>query len=980
VTTIFETPAASTHESRFEALFGQAAAGIVQVSAEGRLLVVNPYWCERLGYSEADLLQRHLRDIVHPEDVTIAEEHLAALVGGGDAFSRDVRFVRRDGTILWAVANVASVRDGNGAVHSLVALFLDLTASKAATLRAEFVASLARTLATMTDAGAIMRHTCAEVGRYIGAQRCHFVECHVAENRVVIRDDWVADPSLRSFAGTYSLFDYGGIDWWRRYSSGNFSVEDVLSDPLTRERAPTYLRNGVRSYAVQPFRRDADWTVVLAVTDATPRAWRDEDMSLLEEVIARAWPLVERARSEAAAERGISLLRETVDRQNRLYHTILSSTPDLIYVFDKRHRFTYANRALLELWGRSWDEAIGKTCLELGYPEWHAAMHDREIDQVVATGQPVRGEVPFAGTGGVGHYDYIFVPVFGADGEVEAVAGTTRDVTESRRAETVLQAQVERERLLCESAGVLLTTDDPDAMLRKLFARVAPHFGIDAYFNFMVEDGANALLLESCLGVGEETMRALKRIEFGQAICGAVAVCGEPIVASHIQHSDDVRAALVRGLGIRVYACHPLIAEGQLLGTLSFASRTRDSFDEDEIEFLRTITRYVTVAYERARLVRELRATDRKKDDFIALLAHELRNPLAPLRNGLQVMRLAASDSRAVGAAREMMDRQLGHMVRLIDDLLDVSRISRNKLELRRAVVPLDEVIRNAVETARPAIEGARHQLSISLPSEPVLLDGDLTRLAQVFSNLLTNSAKYTEAGGAIAIHATREPAGIAISVRDNGIGIPSDALPTIFDMFSQVDRSFERSAGGLGIGLALVRGLVEMHGGTVIAESAGVGKGSVFTVHLPVPNAAIHAPHGDVPEPVAHAGIARRVLVADDNVDSAGSMQIMLELLGYEVRVAHDGLDACAIAESFRPDVVLMDVGMPRVDGHEATRRIRAQPWGDAMVIVALTGWGQEHDRVQSKQAGCDHHLVKPVELSVLRQLLADVLIVHSG
>ncbi len=369
-----------------------------------------------------------------------------------------------------------------------------------------------------------------------------------------------------------------------------------------------------------------------------------------------------------------------------------------------------------------------------------------------------------------------------------------------------------------------------------------------------------------------------------------------------------------------------------------------------------------------------LRDADQKKDDFIALLAHELRNPLAPLRNGLQVMRLAGDrDAEAVVQARAMMERQLTHLVRLVDDLLDVSRISRNKLELRRERVLLADVVSSAVETARPMIEAANHDLQITLPAGPVYLDADLTRLAQVFSNLLTNSAKYTARGGQIRLAAERGADAVVVRVQDNGIGIPAASLENIFDMFSQVDRSIERDTGGLGIGLALVRGLVEMHGGSVAAVSAGQDQGSTFTVRLPLAKAR-PAPREANGTNGRQPRIRRRVLVVDDNRDGASSMAMMLRLLGNEIRTAHDGIEALEQARAFQPDVILMDLGMPRLNGLEATRRIREQEWGRDVAIIALTGWGQEGDRERSRQAGCNGHLVKPVDLPDLEKLLADV------
>ncbi|WP_020469877.1 ATP-binding response regulator [Zavarzinella formosa] len=367
-----------------------------------------------------------------------------------------------------------------------------------------------------------------------------------------------------------------------------------------------------------------------------------------------------------------------------------------------------------------------------------------------------------------------------------------------------------------------------------------------------------------------------------------------------------------------------------------------------------------------------LRDADRKKDDFLALLAHELRNPLAPIRNGLQVIRYA--DTRAVREqSQNIMERQLGHMVRLIDDLLDISRINRGKMELRLARISLAEAVENAIETARPAIEKAGHELEVSLPAGPVMLDADLTRLAQVFGNLLTNSAKYTPAGGRIRLTAERDGGQVKISVRDTGIGIPPEALPKIFDMFSQVDRSIERSTGGLGIGLALVHGLVEMHGGTATAASEGPGQGSEFTIRLPVaaglptdsPQAGRNSPE---------VAPNRRILVVDDNRDSAESMAMMLQLLGNDVTAAHDGIEAVEKAGEFRPQIILMDVGMPRLNGYDATRRIREHSWGRDVTVIALTGWGQDGDKARSKAAGCDGHLVKPVSLDDLTKLLTEL------
>jgi CheY-like chemotaxis protein/two-component sensor histidine kinase len=334
-------------------------------------------------------------------------------------------------------------------------------------------------------------------------------------------------------------------------------------------------------------------------------------------------------------------------------------------------------------------------------------------------------------------------------------------------------------------------------------------------------------------------------------------------------------------------------------------------------------------------------------------------------------MRLAEGDPDLLAESREMMDRQLSHMVRLIDDLLDVSRINRNKMELRRSRVTLAEVLSSAVETARPQLDQAGHKLSLTTPATSVYLDADLTRLAQVFSNLLTNSAKYTPPGGRITVTPTRRGGQVEVAVKDNGIGIPHTSLSNIFDMFSQVDRSLERTSGGLGIGLALVKGLVEMHGGAVSAASDGEGSGSTFTVTLPV--VVVHPKRHETStdDDTRLSPQRRRILVVDDNHDGAKSLAMSLRLTGNDVVTAHDGVEAVKEAERFRPELILMDIGMPNLNGLEATRRIRQQPWGRDVLIIALTGWGNEGDRDKSREAGCNGHLVKPVNYQDLERLL---------
>ncbi|HEX7334068.1 MAG TPA: ATP-binding protein [Pyrinomonadaceae bacterium] len=568
--------------------------------------------------------------------------------------------------------------------------------------------------------------------------------------------------------------------------------------------------------------------------------------------------------------------------------------------------------------------------------------------------------------------DYLVKPFSSREllATVDAHIKTVEIRRQRKLAELAIAKQNKRLLVLWEAAGVLLTTEDPNTMLRGLFEKIRESLSLDVYFNFMVPETKDVLELVSCAGVDEEMARSISPLAFGQAVCGTVAMRRAPIVATFIQQSSEPMVQLVKGLGLRAYACNPLMAGGRLLGTLSFASRSRDSFEQEEIEFLEIISHYVTLAYERLHLIDKLREQDRRKDEFLATLAHELRNPLAPILNGLQLIRLSNQDQVRLDHATTIMQRQIEQMVRLVDDLLDVGRISRNKLELRKEMVDLESVVRSAVDTSRPVIEASQNDLQIALPAQKVLLDADPVRLAQVVSNLLNNAARYSRPGGRISLTVTAADGELIIKVSDTGIGIAPEKLSQIFDMFVQLDSSDPHPQGGLGVGLTLVRRLIEMHGGTVEAHSDGAGKGSEFIVRLAtLATETVQAPEV---ETESTSSAPRRILVVDDNVDSAESMAMMLELSGHAVVMAHDGAEAVELAKQFQPDVAFLDLGMPKLNGYEAARSIREQPWGRQMLLVALTGWGQEDDKRRTREAGFDAHIVKPIDFAVLEKLLA--------
>ena len=373
----------------------------------------------------------------------------------------------------------------------------------------------------------------------------------------------------------------------------------------------------------------------------------------------------------------------------------------------------------------------------------------------------------------------------------------------------------------------------------------------------------------------------------------------------------------------------------------------------------------------------ELRDADRRKDEFLATLAHELRNPLAPLRNALHVMRLKGALTPESKWGYELIDRQVQAMSRLIDDLMDVSRINQGKIELRRERVDVAGILRDAVESTLPLIDECDHQLELDLPQEALYLDADSTRLTQAFMNLLNNAAKYMDRGGRIDVSIRKEQTQVVLRVRDSGIGLPADRLTSVFEMFSQVETALSRSRGGLGIGLSLTQRLVHMHGGTVEARSEGLGRGSEFEVRLPLASAASSEPDvAAVGDPHAHVeGGGLRILIADDNEDAAATMAVLLEVMGHTVHHVNDGEAAVQAARDFAPQVVLLDIGMPKINGYEACRQIRVLPGGAAMTVIAVTGWGQPEDKRSSQDAGFDQHLVKPVDPQALADLLVGVM-----
>ena len=644
--------------------------------------------------------------------------------------------------------------------------------------------------------------------------------------------------------------------------------------------------------------------------------------------------------------RDVTREREAAERERRLLKEAASANMKFRAYFDQGAIFAgltdldgkvlEANRLCVEGCGYSRDDVIGRPFYSGPWWTQSPELSDRvrEACRMAATGEMFRGELPyFVADGSLRTADLIIVPVKDEDGDVQFLAPIGTDITERKQFETDCQ----------QFATVVENSTD--------FIGMWDLEGVPFYIN---PAGLDMVGLE---GVDEAKKVRLMDFFFAEDRPQLEAEFFPTVIA------EGHGAIEIRFRNFQTDA-HRWIA----YKVFPLTNR------ENERVGLATVSQDIT---ERRKMEDDLRAlatdlseADRRKDEFLALLSHELRNPLAPLRNGLQILRLSDdADSRL--QARRLMERQLEQLIRLVDDLLDVSRITRGKMELRKSPVRLAEIIQSAVETVRPVIDDMDHQLSIDIPEEEVTVNADLTRLAQVFSNLLNNAAKYTDRGGELSISAVRREREVEVAVCDSGIGIAPDQLSNIFDMFSQADHSLERSQGGLGIGLTLVKRLTEMHGGQVAVASAGVGQGSTFTVRLPVCEEAVPISREPTDSP---PGSAMRILVVDDNRDGANTLAILLGVQRHETRTAFDGEQAIAIAEEFRPDVILLDIGLPKLNGYEACRKIRQEDWGKDICLVAVTGWGQDTDRHRSQEAGFDHHLVKPVDTNALMDLLAQV------
>lgn len=671
---------------------------------------------------------------------------------------------------------------------------------------------------------------------------------------------------------------------------------------------------------------------------------------------------------------------------------IFESVGDGLYVMGPDFRCTYLNPAGAAMLGYQAQELVGRhlhNIIHHTHPDGrHRAVNESPVALAVREGVPARvdDDVFWRKDGSTVPVTYSVSPIM-VDGRPAGAVVTYRDVTERKQSEEEMAALLGMEK--CRAA---------------LLARVANasksmnvEWSVDSIARILTEEACSMLGAHQAVTsvtISENWTQAIRAVSLSDKYAGYHAysekpdgsgiymeVCRTNRPMRMTQQELEAHPAW-KGFGkhakdhppMRGWLAVPLIGHGgKNLGLVQLTDKAQGEFTEEDEAILVQLAAIASAGIENAYLYEQVREQDRRKDEFLATLAHELRNPLAPIRNGLAVLKLAPSMEATV-RTREIMERQVEHMVRLIDDLLDVSRITSGKVQLKKERVDVRTVLDAALELSRPLIEENQHRLFISSPKESLLLDADPTRMAQVVSNLLNNAAKYTSKGGRIELSAERDGSEVIIRVRDNGVGLTSEALPEVFELFSQVGKTLDRSQGGLGIGLALVKRLVEMHNGSIAAESQGLGQGSTFVVRLPIAATQI------IKRQVAGAGdscslsVPRRILVVDDNVDGAETLAMLLMLSGHTVETVHTGPDALKAAQTFQPNVMFLDIGLPGLSGYEVAQQLCSDSNMKGLILVALTGWGSEDDRRRALIAGFNYHLTKPVEIEKLQSLLSEI------
>lgn len=941
-------------QEKFRAMFERAAIGMGRVSFhDARWIDVNEAFCRMLGYSVAEMRSMPWPQITHPDDVDLDMVPFRRMAAGElDSYVVEKRFIHKQGDHVWARLTLSLVRDGIGRPDYEIAVIEDITQRKQAEARLAASEERYRLLNRAThDVIWDWDLTTDRLGWNDSVHVQFGYSPEELEPTIVSWYDRIhPDDRERVVQGIHRAIDQGEKVWNDEY---RFRCKDG-------------------SYA-----HVLDRGFILR--DETGRGRR---------MIGSMIDLTERMKLENA-------LRESENR----FRQAFEHAPVAMALTCPDGRFQEVNRAYCRLVG--YDEAellqSSLTFKDLTHPEDLPA-NVEQLEKMLA------GEVPafFHEKRYIrkdGQAVWVRASVTArrdAEGEPFQLVAIIEDVSARRQAEQALERRTRSLTLLSESATGLLLEDSPERVMARMFDALAGELELDAFINYLVEDDGT-LRANVWAGIAESEMAGLGRLRVGQGICGRVAQEQRPVVVGEVQQSSNPQERLVRSLGFRAYVCYPLLAKGRLTGTLSFGTRRRDRFDPQALELLGTFCNQVAMSLERRRLLTQLEQradqlagarriaeqakaaaeeASAAKDRFLAVLSHELRTPLTPVLASVSLLQRNSSFDDRTRQSLEMIRRNVELEARLIDDLLDLTRIARGKVELHRRPVDLGTVLERAVDVCRPDMEARGQHFAIEFDrDEPTLVDADVARLQQVFWNLLKNSIKFTPHGGCIALRVRREGNRVLSEVIDSGVGIESEALPRIFDAFAQADQAVTRRFGGLGLGLAISKSLVELHGGSIEAHSAGKDRGATFCVRLPLhaeDAATIDGPAGAKGRPPDPRSRALRVLLVEDHGDTAEMMRTLLEAEGHTVETAGDVAEGVAAAGRDRFDVLISDLGLPDGSGLDLIREIRAR--GFQLPAIALSGYGQEHDVRQSLAAGFAAHVVKPVDVDRLVGLLAGI------
>lgn len=974
---ITERKKAEETQAMLAAIVASSDDAIISKTLDGTITSWNAAAERLFGHPASEAIGQSITLIIPPERLPEETEIIGRIRRGERVDHFETVRMRNDGRRVDISITVSPVRDREGRIIGASKIARDIAARKHA--EADLVESegrhralytLAAAVQPLTDPEAIVATAARVLCEHLKADRCAYAE--VEDGSVFhIPADYCRSPGVRSIAGDWPVSSFGTECARQLHADEAYVVADSEDDPrIDPDVRTAYQATQIRSGICVPLHKNGRLAAVLTVHQSSPRSWSEAEIKLVAAVAGRCWESIERARVATAlriAEERFSFVRQS-----------------------SGVGFWYCDLPLDVL---NWDERVKEhfhlpsdAVVTIGtfYERIHADDREptrRAIERSIAERKPydVHYRTVHPLTSEVKWIRAVGRTAYATDGTPLRFDGVTLDVSAQYRVEEELRDQ---NRILqtLQAIGARLSAElDISKLLQSFTDETTSLTGaaFGAFFYNASDINGGSYMLYTLSGAPKE---AFAKFPYPRA----TAIFEPTFKGEGTVRLDDVtrdprfgQNAPYHGhppghLPVRSYLAVPVKSRtGEVLGGLFFGHAQIGIFNDRHAALVEGVAAQAAVAIDNARLYERLRDADRRKDEFLATLAHELRNPLAPIRTGVQILKSGPVPQHAERTL-DIMQRQSEHLTHLIDDLMDVARVTSGKIHLRVEALDLREVVRNAVEATRLAVETGAHALEIHMPGTPLTVSGDATRLVQVLTNLLTNAAKYTDRGGRITVEGRHEDGTAVVRVTDTGVGIAPEMLPKVFDMFAQVGAALHRSQGGIGIGLTLVRKLVEMHGGTVTAQSPGEDQGSTFTLRLPL--VALPAPSREEPEAIHRSSPSLRVLVIDDNQDAATSLAMLLTLSNHDTRTAFSGPHGVEVALGFKPHLIFLDIGLPGMNGYDVARTLRLEPSLKDLRIVALTGWGSEEDRKKSQDAGCNEHLTKPVSLEDVRNVLANI------